>query len=174
MIIGLVPGAMKPYHAGHHYLVMKAIHECDHVVIFTTTKDRKGISGLNMLKAWDELIIPKIMAEVKFVKSPIRSIYELLEIPEATEGNEFRVYSGTEDWGRFNSSSLERYCSGVNVCNVAEKDKERYRRGTGESPMAKGEWIRKSIEDNDFQVFRDYLPAFLKPHAERYLSILVG
>ena len=112
------------------------------------------------------------MAEVKFVKSPVRSIYELFEIQEATTGNEFRIYSGTEDLGRFNSSSLEKYCPEVNVCNVAEEDKERYRRGIGESPMAKGEWVRKSIEDDDFRMFRDYLPEFLKPHAERYLGIL--
>ena len=58
MKIGLVPGAMKPYHAGHHYLTRQAIKECDRVIIITSEKDRKSISGSNMKKAWENLIIP--------------------------------------------------------------------------------------------------------------------
>ena len=39
-IIGLVPGGMKPFHAGHNFLVQNALSECDEVYIFTSPKDR--------------------------------------------------------------------------------------------------------------------------------------
>lgn len=173
MIVGLVPGAMKPYHAGHHYLVSKAILECDHVIIFTSTKDRKGISGENMMKAWEELIKPNIPAEVRFVKSPVRSVWEFLN-EESENENVYRIYGGTEEIARFSSTNLSRWAEGVNVINVAEKEASQYLRGAGPSPMAKGEWVRTAIENQDFIAFKDYLPGFLKPVAQRYLEILVS
>ena len=82
-IIGLVPGAMKPYHAGHHYLVEQAMKECDRVIIFTTAKDRNGISGIKMAFAWTNLIIPLLQnVEVEFVISPIRAVWEFLIVSE--------------------------------------------------------------------------------------------
>ncbi len=174
MIIGLIPGAMKPYHAGHHFLVEKALSECDHVIVFTTTKDRKGISGANMKKAWNEIILPVVPIEVKFVRSPIRAVYEFLEPRPGIENDEFRIYGGTEDLARFSTAQLKRYCDGVDVCNVAEEESGEYLRGVGESPMAKGEWVRKSINDGNFDAFKNYLPNVLKPFAEKYLNILLG
>ena len=171
MIIGLVPGAMKPYHAGHHYLVEQAQKECDHVIIFTTAKDRKGISGLAMMNAWKTIIQPRLDAEVRFVVSPIRAVYEYLE--KSDTGNTYRIYSGTEDLSRFSNKQLNKYCQHLNVCNVAEDNAAQFLRGVGDSPMAKGEWVRKAIEKGDFQAFQEYLPSFLKPYAEEYLSILV-
>ena len=80
MVVGLIPGAMKPYHAGHHYLVESAMRECDRVIIFTTAKDRKGISGIKMAFAWTNLIIPLLPnVEVKFVTSPVGAVYKFLE-----------------------------------------------------------------------------------------------
>ena len=165
---------MKPYHAGHHYLVLKAIQECDHVIIFTSAKDRKGISGANMLQVWKELIIPNIQAEVRFVNSPVRAVWEFLQNPSDTDGHKIRIYGGTEDLARFSPDNLSRWAKGVNVTNVAQEEAGKYLRGVGPSPMAKGEWVRKSIENRDFASFKDYLPMFLKPFAKRYLNILVA
>ena len=82
MIIGIVPGAMKPYHAGHHYLVETALRECDIVNILTTRKTRKGISGDSMYEVGQHYIIPHLAStysdkiNVNFVVSPIRTVYE--------------------------------------------------------------------------------------------------
>ena len=58
-IIGLVPGAMKPFHKGHYFLISKAIEECDKVLIYTSGGDRGFIKGKQMRLVWDNLIIPK-------------------------------------------------------------------------------------------------------------------
>ena len=54
--IGFVPGAMKPFHAGHNHLIQTALKECDKVLVFTSLKDRGVIKGDKMYKAWQELI----------------------------------------------------------------------------------------------------------------------
>jgi cytidyltransferase-like protein len=172
MIIGLIPGAMKPYHAGHHYLAEQAIKECDKVLIFTTAKDRKGISGVKMASAWTKLICPLLpKVNVKFVKSPVRAVYEFLE--EANTEDLYRVYGGTEDVGRFSQKSLNKYCSHLNVSNVAELSSGSYLRGVGPSPKAKGEWVRNAIQAGDFRKFENYLPDFLKPYSKEYLKMLI-
>ena len=43
--IGFVPGAMKPFHAGHNHLIQRALVECDQVIVFTSLKDRGIIKG---------------------------------------------------------------------------------------------------------------------------------
>tara|TARA_B100001250_G_C19171956_1_gene517078 strand:+ start:4 stop:528 length:525 start_codon:yes stop_codon:yes gene_type:complete len=172
MIIGLIPGAMKPYHAGHHFLVEKALSECEHVIVFTTIKDRKGISGINMKQAWEEIILPVVPVEVRFVTSPVGAVYKLLEPGPETKNNQYRIYGGTEDLSRFSSEMLQKYCDGTDVCNVAQAQADQYLRGVGESPMAKGEWVRKAIEEGNFQAFKNFLPNVLKPLSEEYLQIL--
>jgi cytidyltransferase-like protein len=171
MIIGLVPGAMKPYHAGHHYLVEQALKECGAVVIFTTAKDRDGILGSNMQKAWRQILQPLLGVDVRFVPSPIRAIYEFLETADSKDS--YRIYSGTEDMNRFASASLKKYCGNKDICNVAEDEAATYLRGVGSSPNVKGEWVRKAMIDGNFTAFRNYLPKFLKPYAKEYLSILL-
>jgi len=180
MIIGLVPGAMKPYHAGHHYLVKKAIDECDIVYIYTTTKDRKSISGSSMQKVWESLISPKLpkKVEVLFVTSPIGTVFDLLTMandnPDETQDNVYRLYGGTEDAHRFRSEYIQRKFPNVanRFVNVAKEESHKYLRGSGDSPLAKGEWVRNSINSGDYNEFRNFLPGFLKPHAKDYLELL--
>lgn len=177
MIIGLVPGAMKPYHAGHHYLVSKAISECDRVIIYTTTKDRKSISGPAMKEAWECLISPMLPSkvEVVFVKSPIGIVFEILDIANIVcDDHVYRLYGGTEDANRFRSEYIRRKFPMVadRFVNVAKEESHKYLRGIGDSPVAKGEWIRNSINSGNYDEFRNFLPEFLKPHAKDYLEIL--
>jgi len=180
MIIGLVPGAMKPYHAGHHYLVKKAISECDRVIIYTTTKDRKSISGSAMKNAWDDLISPLLPSkvEVVFVNSPIGIVFNVLETantnPHWTRNNVYRLYGGTEDANRFRSEYIRRKFPKIadRFVNVAKEEAHKYLRGLGDSPLAKGEWVRNSINSGNYIEFQNFLPEFLKPHAKNYLEIL--
>ena len=180
MKIGLVPGAMKPYHAGHHYLTRQAMRECDHVIIITSEKDRKSISGANMRKAWENLIIPLLpsFVEVRFAKSPVGEVYDIIATANDRGDNvSFRIYGGTEDVARFPGEKLNaRYGTnlGGTIVNVAEEQAGQFVRGQGNSPMAKGAWVREAIAAGDWKSFERMLPKFLKPHAEEYLSILVS
>ena len=176
MIIGLIPGAMKPYHAGHHYLVSQALKECDRVIILTTVKDRKDISGQNMKQAWETLILPKMLGvEISFVISPVGSIYKLLDSENINPTtNTYRIYGGTQDVNRYNMDKIRiKYPnSGARFTNVAAEESKNYQRGIGNSPVAKGEWIRNAITHMDFKKFENFLPNFLKPYAKEYLNIL--
>ena len=157
MIVGIVPGAMKPYHAGHHYLVETAARECDIVTILTTKKPRRGISGDSMYGIWLQYIIPHLHKEygedkvvVRFVVSPIRTVYEdFIERLEeyGGDGHHYRIYGGTEDNDRFGAAALmHKYPQAApHFTNVAEESKESFQRGKGRSPDAKGEWIRKAL-----------------------------
>ena len=174
--IGFVPGAMKPFHAGHNHLIQTALSECDRVIVFTSLKDRGIIKGDKMYKAWQELIIPLLPnhIEVIGVKTPVGSVYDYLE----WNGNpsiSYRIYGGTEDIARLSNARMQQYYPNLNVINVAESDPNAFVRGAGytETP-AKGEWVRNSIQAGDIEKFKSYLPAFLKPHAKRYLDILMS
>ena len=68
--IGLIPGAMKPFHAGHNYLVQSAINECDEVILWTSIKDRDNIKVKNMHKAWTEIILP-LLPKLAFLRSSV-------------------------------------------------------------------------------------------------------
>lgn len=168
--VGLIPGAMKPFHAGHNHLIQAAIVECDHVIIFTSTKDRDIINGNKMLDAWDKLILPLLpnKVEVVAVRSPVRGVYDYFEWNRKPD-TAYRVYGGTEDVARLSKARMLQYYPDLNVVNVAEENPETYTRNT---VHAKGEWVRESIKAGDHGKFRSFLPDFLKPHAKEYLKIL--
>ncbi len=170
--IGFVPGAMKPFHAGHNHLIQTALTECDKVLVFTSLKDRDVIKGDKMYKAWQELIIPLLPnhIEVIGVRSPVGSVYEYLEWNGDTTVS-YRIYGGTEDIARLSNARMQQYYPGLNVINVAESEPESF---TRDVVHAKGEWVRNSIQVGNLKEFKSYLPAFLKPHAKKYLDILMS
>jgi len=175
MIIGIVPGAMKPYHAGHHYLVEQAMRECDEVIIVTSKVDRNIISGQKMANAWQWVIIPLLPEKVtvKFAASPVGFVYdEMSARNEAGTGEEIRIYGGAAEIARFPESRISEKYPNITPINVAERNAAGYLRGVGKSPMAKGEWVRDAIINNDMEKFRGYLPKFLKPYASEYLDII--
>ena len=170
--IGFVPGAMKPFHAGHNHLIQRALVECDKVMVFTSLKDRGVIKGENMYKVWQELIVPLLPnhIEVIGVKSPVGSVYDFLEWNGDTEKS-YRIYGGTEDIARLSNARMLQYYPHLAAINVAESDPESF---TRDVVHAKGEWVRNSIQAGDLNKFKSYLPAFLKPHAKSYLDILMS
>ena len=170
--IGFVPGAMKPFHAGHNHLIQIALSECDRVIVFTSVKDRDVIKGENMYRAWQELIVPLLPnhLEVIAVKSPIGSVYDYLEHDGKSE-IAYRIYGGTEDIARLGKARMIQYYPHLNVVNVAEETPEAFTRGV---VHAKGSWVRNAIKAGDHEKFRSFLPDFLKPHAKEYLKILMS
>ena len=169
--IGFVPGAMKPFHAGHNHLIQRALEECDQVFVFTSLKDRDIIKGDRMYKAWQDLIVPSLPKhiEVVGVKSPVGSVYDYLEW-NGDPAKTYRIYGGTEDIARLSNARMLQYFPHLNAINVAESDPESF---TRDVVHAKGEWVRNSIRAGNLKEFKSYLPAFLKPLAKEYLSILV-
>jgi len=169
--IGFVPGAMKPFHAGHNHLIQRALEECDKVYVFTSTKDRGIIKGDNMFKAWQEIIVPALDGDIEViaVKSPVGSVYEYLEW-NGDPSVSYRIYGGTEDIARLSNARMLQYFPNLNAINVAESEPESF---TRDVVNAKGEWVRNSIQAGNLKEFKSYLPAFLKPLAKEYLSILV-
>ena len=170
-IIGLIPGAMKPFHAGHNHLIQTALSECDRVIVFTSSKDRGIIRGEKMNKAWQELIVPLLPnhIEVISVRSPVGSVYDYLEW-NGDPSISYKIYGGTEDIGRLSKARMLQYYPNLNVINVAESNPESF---TRDVVHAKGSWVRNSIQAGNLKEFKSYLPAFLKPLAKEYLSILV-
>jgi len=168
-IIGLIPGAMKPFHAGHNYLVQSAIAECDEVILWTSTKDRDSIKGKNMQKVWTDIIQPLVPSlNVRFVKSPIGAVFDYLYDDSKVE-NVHRIYGGTEDADRFSKAPMIQRFPLLSIINVAEAYPELNNR-----IGAKGEWVRDAIKAGNHEKFRSYLPDFLKPHAKEYLKILLN
>ena len=169
--IGLVPGAMKPFHAGHNHLIQRALEECDQVIVFTSLKDRGIIKGERMYKAWQELIIPQLPKHIEVigVRSPVGSVYEYLEW-NGLKTASYRIYGGTEDIARLSNARMLQYFPELTAINVAESEPESF---TRDVVHAKGEWVRNSIQAGNLKEFKSYLPAFLKPLAKEYLSILV-
>ena len=58
--------------------------------------------------------------------------------------------------------------------NVAETHASEFLRGVGQSPEAKGSWIRSALEEENVEKFRSMLPEFLKPDAEEIIKILTS
>ena len=170
--IGFVPGAMKPFHAGHNHLIQRALTECDQVIVFTSLKDRGIIKGEKMYKVWQDIIKPALPThfEVHAVKSPVGSVYDYLEW-NGDRTKAYRIYGGTEDIARLSNARMLQYYPHLNAINVAESEPESF---TRDVVHAKGEWVRNSIQAGNLKEFKSYLPAFLKPLAKEYLDILMS
>ena len=51
--IGFVPGAMKPFHAGHNHLIQRALEECDQVIVFTSHSNPTNIARASALGCFE-------------------------------------------------------------------------------------------------------------------------
>ena len=87
----------------------------------------------------------------------------------------YRIYGGSEDSGRFLSSNLiKKYPIATKyIVNVAEEKSEQFQRGSGESPQAKGEWIREALIENNESQFKLMMPGFLKNVSNEIMRILL-
>ena len=83
----------------------------------------------------------------------------------------YRIYGGTEDIARLSNARMLQYYPHLNAINVAESEPESF---TRDVVHAKGEWVRNSIQAGNLKEFKSYLPAFLQPHAKKYLDILTS
>ena len=173
--VGLIPGGMKPFHKGHDFIVQEAIRECDEVILFTSAKDRGIIKGPNMVRAWNEIIHPLLprIDRIEFVRSPVGGVYTYLETEGVSE-NEYRIYAGIEEVNRFRPEYLARLLPDLFILQPATLHPERYDRTGSKGVDASATAVRNAIEVGNFQLFKSYLPDYLKPHSRSYLDILMS
>lgn len=118
MQIGIVAGSMKPIHKGHWHLIKRAAEECDKVMLFVSTTDRKKkgefpIYGEDMVRVWEEHLTFLLPQNVELVLChvPIRSVYEYLGAADKVGGEDhFAIYSDPKDTrSRFQDDKVEKY-----------------------------------------------------------------
>ena len=109
---------MKPYHKGHHGLVVLASETCDKVFLAVSLKDRKRpgeleIRGEVMREVWKQCIIPIIPHNVSLQfseQSPIKDIYVQLAFADRSGLNEEHlIFCGEDDQDRFTPKKLSAF-----------------------------------------------------------------
>ena len=183
--IGLVPISAKPYHAGHHALVMNAASENDLVKLFVSTSDRmrKGefpITGDSMEKIWAqelEAVMPGNV-EIEYGGSPVRKVYDTLGAADTDTNNTdtFVVYSDPVDTAQnYPEKNLEKYCptlrSSGQCLLAAEENPAAFTRGQG-TPDVSGTKVREMLQSGDFEGFSAAMPSGV--NAQNIWNILTG
>ena len=167
MRIGIVAGAFKPYHKGHHRMVEIACKENDVVHVIVSLTDRKRskqipVTGAQMEKVWKDHLVHILPENAKDNLAllppgyaPVRKVYEMLEnAAECNSSDVFNIYSDPRDIERYNEKSLSKALSdsfvGTNV----------FRRPVNMSETAnvRGEKMREWMASRDKKSFIDGLP----------------
>ncbi len=158
--IGLVPLSGKPYHKGHHELVLLAAQENDEVYIYVSLSNRENISGAAMGQIWQEHITKILPANVHVIyaqgSSPVRCVYE--EIGKANESqskNTYNVYSDCDDIKNYDN--LKKYANDL----IARNQVQLRAISRTSTVNISGTQMRIWLKLNDKQSFASYLPTEL-------------
>lgn len=175
MRVGIVAGAFKPYHKGHHRMVEIACKENDVVHVIVSLTDRKRskqvpVSGVQMEKVWNDHLVHILPENAKdnlellpSGYAPVRRVYEMLEnAAECNSSDVFNIYSDPKDIERYNEKSLSRALPDSFV------DTNVFRRPVNMSETAnvRGEDMRKWMGSRDKESFITGLPDGL-PHESK-------
>ena len=156
MKIGLVPGAFKPYHAGHDAVIRLAAEENDRVMVFVSLSDRENVNGKTMERVWREQIQPTLPNNVQvfYGGSPVGEIYKLLgKANEEKSSDTFSIYSDPTDAAE-NYKTLDRY-AGTLVANGQVKTRAIERSSTVD---VSGTQMRRWLASGDKVQFIKNLP----------------
>jgi cytidyltransferase-like protein len=179
-VIALVAGSFKPYTMGHHYLVSKAAETADQVLLFVSNRDRKRPGEFPIVwngsmelvwKNYIEGILPPNV-KVKYVATPIRSIYEyLIKVDEKGDSNNlYVIYSDAEDMATsFSNQDIKKYFP--NLAKAKKIVLRAFERGI-DSPDVSGTMLRSYIQKGDIQSFAKALPAGVQKNAKSIISLL--
>jgi hypothetical protein len=176
MIIGLIPMAAKPYHAGHDGLVRIAAGECDVVKVYVSTTDRARpgeffILGSDMIKIWTKYLEPSLPenVEVEYVNVPVTAVYSELEKAEAEQSlDTFVIYSDVEDITKYKDEAL------MNSAPEIYEDGRLERRGVERSSTVdvSGTAMRQFLSDGDMENFVSFLPPAVMHQGQKIFDIL--
>jgi ATP sulfurylase len=156
MDIAIYPISGKPYHKGHHNVVLKALNENDVVILIVSLKDRDNISGASMAKIWKDLILPKMPENVKTVflmSSPIKHVFEILQKAESEmQHNTFRIYSDENDIQTYkNIESHYPFLCSKNYINLRTCNRQ-------DIADISGTKMREYLKNGDRESFIKWLP----------------
>jgi len=166
MKIGLVPMSAKPFHAGHKALIDLAAKECDKVIVYVSTSDRKkkgefAVSGETMSSIWKDDIEQSLPGNVEIVYGgmPVRHAYEELQkANEEGSQNTYAIYSDSGDIaGNFPDKSLSKYAGQlfdndqIITRGISRKDKQ--------TVDVSGTAMRQWLANGDKENFIKHLPA---------------
>ena len=185
--IGLVPISAKPFHIGHMSLIEMAAKQNDQVKVFVSLSDRVKknefpVYGEQMQKIWNEHLMAIMPSNVdvdllpKGVQ-PVRMVYETLgNANETNSPNVWRVYSDPKDTSQNYPEKYRQQYFGNLYKNgqaifAAEENSEQFTRGKG-TPDASGTMARKTLADENFQVFAGLMPRGVD--AQAIWDILTG
>ena len=178
--IGLIAGGFKPFTSGHYNLVQKASSECDEVILFVSTGERKregelGLTWTQMQSIWAEYLEPAISklgnVEVKFVSQPIRSIYELLIATNEDENNlnTYQIYSDPEDMAKAYSEKTQmKYWPRL----VENEQVVLHPVSREETGGVSGTLMRKALATGDSKTFIKGLPPPVRVYGSEIFSRL--
>lgn len=99
-MIGLIPIAARPFHAGHNALINIASSECDAIEIYAANASSRGcVNAEAMHDVWEQCILPRApwSALVHFTNNPVLSVYERLKRSDAETDERFSIYGDAID-----------------------------------------------------------------------------
>lgn len=163
MKTGIIAGSFKPFHRGHFSIIKNASDDNDNVIVFVSMADRirpgeYPIRGDAMVKIWEDFLIPNLPknVEVKTVKSPIRSVYEMIGNTSSTD-TVFSIYSDFDDAAKnFPEKSIVKYFSNIPRECVQIVPIKRV-----EDLNISGTIMRQFLKDNEKEKFNMGLPSFI-------------
>lgn len=175
----LIVGAFKPYTAGHHFLITKALEENELVLLSVSQKDRKRkgehpVLWEKMKIVWENYIY-KILPDnvaIGFSDSPITSLYNFLNsIDKQNTSAEtiFNLYMDDKDKIRYcyqDHQIIEKFPRIAHTIKTNTFNREA-------NVNVSATKMRKALQNNDLQSFTYYLPEDLQNKANEIFSLLV-
>jgi len=178
MRVGIVPGAFKPYHAGHHKMIEIASRENDVVYVIVSLSDRirenePSVTGDQMKDIWNDHLLQILPENAKDNlqllppgQTPVRIAYEMLENEaECNSGDVFSIYSDPRDINRYNSKSLLKTLPEEFVKNNVKKRPV----GMEETADIRGTDMREWMKTRNKKKFLESLPAVLTENSKEQI-----
>lgn len=170
----IVPMSAKPFHKGHWNLISHALQECDEVIVFISTTDRKRkneypITWQKMSRIWSKVLMPELSKfdnlSISFETNPITAVHDYLGNVNISQKQTFYVYGDETDvFENFDDVTLKKYHSKL-LPNIKRRGIPRQ-----ETDGISGTEMRKFLSTGNKSSFINGLPESLD--SEAYWSII--
>lgn len=170
--VGLYAGSFKPFHAGHMAALELAASKSDKLTIFFSMSDRDNLTGPRAVEYFKKFIMPVVKTlgkpvDVKFVKIPVRSVFETLEAADKDESNNdtYILFADETDFQkRYTDKDLKRY-----VPKLVEQGRVK---GVYTPRVASGTAAREALDSGNLEALRKLLPRQIQSQAQEIMDFL--
>ena len=176
--VALVLGSFKPVHSGHWRLIEIAASECDEVLLFVSTSDRrrKGeipILGTDMQNIWTQYLEPELPGNITVEYdsvSPVVKMYEKLEKANAENDKKtiYVIYSDNEDILKYTNKNLKK--SVPKLLNNKQIERRRINRAI--TVPVSGTKMRSYIANGNVKMFISLLPPPAQKNGKKIYDLL--